>query len=217
MKPLLLASSSTTRQKLLHDAGIPFISVAHSYEEPRVSEVLVSDVEAMTLFIALQKANAIDLSAAWDTFFSLEEIFAEKRLFVLAADTLVVSCDDVAMGKPRNYEEAVVMLRQLGEQVSVVTSYVCRAYQYDVNGWICEKEERKSVRSRVFLDLPESWIHWYLSVHKDFLFTAGALEVEKAGTLFIKSIEGCPTTVLGLPMHQLRSSLQAIGFFEECF
>ncbi|HBY06140.1 MAG: Nucleotide-binding protein implicated in inhibition of septum formation [candidate division TM6 bacterium GW2011_GWE2_42_60] len=212
MFPLLLASSSPTRQKLLRDAGIPFIQVAHSYEEPIVNAHLISDLEGFTLSLAAHKVGAINLAAA-------AELFSVDRLFVLAADTLVATSDNLTMGKPRSYEEAVEMLRALScKPVFVVTSYVCRAYVRRVSGdWECEQESSASVRSRVLLDLPEVWIPWYLSVHKDFLLTAGALEVEGVGALFVKSIEGCYSSVLGLPMNSLRSSLESIGFFKPLF
>jgi len=211
MFPLLLASSSPTRQKLLHDAGIQFIQVAHSYQEPVVNSLLIKDLEEFTLSLAMHKADALD--------FAVAESLKEDQFFVLAADTLVATSDNLTMGKPQSYEEAVGMLKTLSRQpLFVVSSYVCRAYTRQAfHDWECVKEAGASVRSKVLLDLPEAWIPWYLSMHKDFLLTAGALEVEGVGALFVKSIEGCYSSVLGLPMNSLRSSLESIGFFKPLF
>ncbi len=201
---LLLASSSSSRQQLLREAGIDFRSVAHRFDENLIHQQ--GDHAVIVKTLAQCKARAVDLDGV-----------QESSIIVLAADTLVSDREGVLFGKPRNYDHAVETLKSIRQGARVVTGVCCRRLERVVErgvvGWMVSGELCEVVGADVSMDLPDAWIPIYLAGHKDFLYTAGALAVEGFGAQFVTAIQGSYSTVLGLPMVQVRSMLEQLGFF----
>src|SRR5215467_10686296 len=106
---LILASASPRRREILQNAGIDFI-----VQPADIPEVPVDGEppQAYAERLAREKALAV-----------LEENAGNS---VLGADTIVV-VDNAILGKPRDYDDAVRMLRLLsGRQHEVITG-VCLA------------------------------------------------------------------------------------------
>jgi septum formation protein len=104
---IVLASASPRRQELLRSAGIPFtVQAADINEVPLVGEAPRDYAERL----AREKALAVFKSRPQD--------------YVLGADTIVV-VDDIILGKPRDADDAVRMLRMLSGRTHAVITGVC--------------------------------------------------------------------------------------------
>src|SRR5258708_2382354 len=116
---LVLASASPRRQELLRNAGIEFVAQPANIPEIRLpSETPKEFAERM----AREKARAICDDAG--SVHPLQSTQKGGATIVLGADTVVV-VDDEVLGKPRDREDAVRMLKLLsGRQHSVITG-VC--------------------------------------------------------------------------------------------
>ena len=188
MRPLLLlASNSPRRRQLLTDAGFEFAAIA-----PLVSEK--SDVDLtlreLTIFNAMRKA----LSVAR----------AHPREVVLAADTLVALNDQI-IGKPRDVDEAVAILRRLSGRAHEVCSAV----------FVCHLASARSTSfyeiSRVwFRPLSDSAIRAYIEKVNP-LDKAGSYAAQGHRAEIIEKIEGSYTNVVGLPMEKTIVALATFG------
>ncbi|KKT23538.1 MAG: Nucleotide-binding protein implicated in inhibition of septum formation [candidate division TM6 bacterium GW2011_GWF2_43_87] len=199
---LLLASFSPIRQQLLREARIAFKSVGHSFDETLIDQQ--GHHGAVVKMLAQCKARSVNLDTSGDA----------DAVIVVAADTLVADSNGVLFGKPRDYDHAVEVLKQIRGGARVVTGVCCRRLERRAKAWVLVSERCEVVGADVQLDLPDAWIPVYLSGHKDFLFTAGALAVEGFGAQFVKGIQGSYTAVLGLPMVEVRLMLEELGFFD---
>jgi len=62
-----------------------------------------------------------------------------------------------------------------------------------------------------FVPLPEAAIDWYLSTGEP-LDKAGAYAVQGAGGVFVRTISGSVSNVVGLPLVETLELLQRVGF-----
>ena len=143
--------------------------------------------EDMVLRLARAKALALDIGAS-DV--------------VIGADTAVV-VDHVALGKPRDEEDAVAMLMRLsGRQHSVVTGVAVRA----ASG-IQEVLSATNVRFRD-IGQDEARAYWQSGEPRD---KAGAYAIQGIGGAFVENIEGSYSGVVGLPVFETIRLLHAVG------
>ena len=182
---LILASASPRRARILTDLGLAF-------------EVAVSGVDET-------------MAAGEDPAAAAERLACEKARFVagqgrglpvLAADTMVV-CEGRVLGKPGTAEASAGMLRFLsGRRHEVVTGVCVIAGSVERSG-----VERTSV---IFDPIDEDEIAWYVATGET-RDKAGAYHVDGRGSLFIRSIEGSPSNVAGLPVTLVRRLLREAG------
>lgn len=179
---LVLASGSPRRQELLAGLGVAFtVRVADVDETPLPGEA----VEPLVVRLAREKAAAV----------------AEPGAVVLAADTMV-SCEGRLLGKPVDAADATAMLRALSGRTHEVTTGVAV---------LAEREATTAVVSRVtFVDLSDEDIAWYLATGEPF-DKAGAYGLQGIGARFVRSIDGSPTNVIGLPLAETVEALAAAG------
>lgn len=121
---------------------------------------------------------------------------------VLGADTEVV-LDGAALGKARDAAEAERMLRSLaGRSHEVMTALVL----------ITAEGERETVaRAEVHMrSMTDAMVAWYLA-QGEWQGRAGAYAVQGAGGALIESIDGEPSTVIGLPVGSLTSLLDEVA------
>ena len=103
--PLILASESPRRKRLLEQVGIPFRSLPSNIDENSIN----GSPSHIAKTLAEKKAMA-----------AREKV---QRHWILGADTIVVSGDDI-LGKPSNDDEARSMLKILsGKEHEVITGY----------------------------------------------------------------------------------------------
>src|SRR5206468_8335303 len=109
---------------------------------------------------------------------------------------------DAILGKPGDADEARRMLRLLaGRTHEVTTGLVLRLLPEEELA--CE-----SVTSRVtFAAMTEEETRWYAATGEG-MDKAGAYALQGIGALFIESIDGSYTNVIGLPMERLYPHLR---------
>ncbi len=189
--PLILASASPRRARLLSELGVPFTVVPSDVEE---DETGAEGPREMVLHNARLKAEAV-----WKRF---------PDRVVLAADTTVF-IENTILNKPGSLIEAAGMLRMLsGRTHTVFTGIALRSPQ-------APGSFEEGVESRVtFKKLSDEMIADYLrTVHT--LDKAGGYAIQDGGERIIERSEGSFTNIVGLPMEETKRALQLFGILRE--
>lgn len=184
-RPIILASKSPRRQQLLQSAGIPFQLKPLDVEEDFPEEMAVEQVAA---FLARKKAQAAAAAG-----------FIKDQEIILAADSIVV-LGDIIFGKPKDYEDAVDILKNLSGNIHRVITGVCLLSR--------DKERTFSGISKVhFATLSREEIDFYLENYQPY-DKAGAYAIQEwIGMCKIQRIEGTYSNIMGLPMEQVYREL----------
>jgi len=180
-----LASVSPRRRELLEQIGVPHIVVGADIDETTLAGEAPRDY---VLRMARQKALTVRERG--------------ERLPVLAADTTVV-LDDVIYGKPRDREDGLAMLGRLSGRTHEVLTAVAVA---DPSG-VELRLSRSTVRFRT-LSSQECAAYWETGEPHD---KAGGYAVQGAAAVFIESLSGSYSGVMGLPLFETAELLRAAG------
>jgi septum formation protein len=183
---LVLASQSPRRQVLLRRVGFKFEVVPAQIEELESAYLSLREV---TIANATRKGWVIQRERSQAT--------------VLAADTLV-SLDGEVIGKPRDLDDAQLILSRLSGRVHEVCTGV---FIVAPGRQLASFSEISWVR---FRNLDASAITDYLAKINP-LDKAGAYAVQGAGREIIASVEGSFTNVVGLPMERTIEALAKFG------
>lgn len=207
---LYLASSSPRRRELLAQLGLrPRLVAAETDETPAPAE----PAEAYVTRIARAKARA-----GWAT------LSAPDHRPLLAADTAVV-VEDQILGKPVDAENALQMLALLsGRWHSVLTAISVisvlnaaagsdqpREPDSGALGGQTLREHQVLVRTEVRMrpiTRHEALAYWASGEPRD---KAGAYAVQGRGALFVESLCGSYSNVVGLPLFETAELLRAHG------
>ncbi len=184
MKQIILASNSPRRKELMKILGYDFKIVASDVEEVIDHKM---EHEELVMDLAFQKAHAIFKD--------------NKEAIVLGFDTLVI-VDDVIFGKPKNEEEAKMMLSVLSDHTHRVLTGCT----------ILTKGFSKSFYSDTlvtFYKLSEEEIDQYIKT-KEPMDKAGAYGIQGYGSKFVKSINGDYFTIVGFPIARVYQELKGI-------
>jgi septum formation protein len=179
MKQLILASQSPRRAKILEENGVQFTIVKTDSEETSYPE----DPEKTVCENAVLKLSAC------------RKIHTQAS--ILAADTIVWFNDEI-YGKPRDLNEARLMLRKLSSNTHTVFTGV--AFTDDEG-----QEIKTSVcRSEVtFHALSDESINEYVErTHPT--DRAGAYDIDENGDMLVERYEGEYENIMGLPIKPLR-------------
>ena len=188
MPPIILASQSPRRRRLLAQAGLSDFRVLvpdadESYDPSLPPPEIVRS-------ISRRKAEAAS------------SLVRDSAAIIIAADTMVF-LDSRPLGKPGSEEEAFSMLTALsGRTHRVLTGLtLCRDNQIET------REETTSVAFRPLTDA-EKWSYIRTGEPMD---KAGAYGAQGKAALFITGIRGDYFNVMGLPLHLLGRMLQNFG------
>lgn len=185
---LHLASQSPRRRQLLEQLGVQFAVLDVDVPEARLPGEPPPDYVSR---VALEKARA-----------GLVKLGDAPGQQVLGADTEVV-LDDVVFGKPRDENDAVLMLRRLSGRTHAVISSV----------WIVstDHEACETSISQVRFDvLDESVIAAYVATGEPF-GKAGAYAIQGQGAALIAHLDGSYTGVMGLPVFETARLLRRLA------
>lgn len=186
---LVLVSQSPSRRMLLEQGGVtPVLRPAHIDEDAVISSLL--GVDAATTVSTLARAKA-------------ETAIAEFP------DDVVVGCDSMLLldgellGKPHTVEKTVERWKaQRGKEAQLLTGHAV----WFGGEWVVD-----TVATTIrFGDVSDADIHAYAESGQP-LECAGAFTLEALGSWFIDSIDGDPTSVIGLSMPLLRRCLYRFG------
>ncbi|MGC1759011.1 MAG: Maf family protein [Candidatus Cybelea sp.] len=185
-----MASGSPRRLDLLRSLGLCVEVAPSGYDEPTFPNLAPA---ALASYHAGEKLATV-----------LRAREQRVDLPTLAADT-VVDVDGVALGKPRNDQEAARMLRMLSGRDHLVHT----AFALAVPGRE-QIAERQSTRVR-FYPLDANEIAEYVATGEPF-DKAGAYGIQGRAAALIEAIEGDFYTVMGLPLARVIRALRRLGF-----
>lgn len=183
---MVLASGSPRRKELLTYLGLDFdVLVPDIDETPRPGESPRAYVDRL----AVAKAHAVAERVAPGT-------------VVLAADTTVDLGGDI-LGKPVDAADARAMLRRLSGRTHRVHTGValCR-------DTTTVHEVSTSMVS--FVPLTDASIEWYVATGEP-LDKAGAYAVQGVGGVFVQTVRGSVSSIIGLPLHSVARLAAQVG------
>lgn len=185
-QPIILASGSSIRLKLLKSLGLEFTVVPSHVDEDGIKAAHQSD-NMIDLGFALAKAKALAVS----------KDYAEH--FIIAADQLCLIGNRI-LDKPLNHQTAVEHLNLLNGKTHQQISCVCIAR----NGLILWQYH--DIAHLTLRHLSEQNIEHYLQLEKPY-HSCGAYQFETQGKWLFENIEGKEDTILGLPLMALAHAL----------
>jgi septum formation protein len=124
--------------------------------------------------------------------------------WVIAADTIVYINSSI-LGKPKNRDEALEMLRRLsGQEHWVLTGFSVHllAKRIGDNGTV-----RTAVKVKTLSPVE---MEWYIQTGEPF-DKAGGYAIQGIGSFMIEWIHGSYTNVVGLPLCELIQMLERLG------
>ena len=190
---IILASNSPRRRELLAGLDINFeVKVIDGIDESFPDDL---DAYLVAEYIAQKKAEAYHSM--------LEE---GKDLLILTADTVVIAPTageqndqdglGVILGKPKNADEAVSMLKMLSGKTHHVVTGVCLTTR--------EQQRKFSVSTEVSFKEFSDWeINYYITHYKPF-DKAGAYGIQEwIGYIGCTGLNGSYYNVMGLPVQRI--------------
>lgn len=193
MPPLVLASASSARRRLLLSVGLNPIVQASHFDE---SSLHFDSTQALVEGLALAKAQTVAPQF--------------PQALVLGCDSLLL-LDGEAQGKPTSPQEALTRWQQMrGRWGELYTGHA-----------LMDVAEGKTLLAtgltRVhFADVEDQTLEAYVKTGEP-LNCAGAFSLEGRGGLLIERIEGCYSNVIGLSLPLLRQLLTRLGYSPEQF
>ncbi|MBW7903945.1 MAG: Maf family protein [Phycisphaerae bacterium] len=204
-RPIVLASASPRRRRLLLEAGIDFTVCEPPYAEPTLMPATVTPrqwAEALAYFKARSVAERV------------------RGHWVLGADTLVC-CAGQVLGKPLDEADARRMLalqaRHPGDVITGVA--LVRASAPEEDEPACRRRILSDVTRVWMYDAPELWARYLAS--GQWRGKAGAYGIQEIGVeagvvdesrpaselALVERIEGSFSNVVGLPVERLGALL----------
>lgn len=182
---VILASNSPRRKELLGGLGIPFEVRTLQGIDESYPDTLKG--EEIPIHIAEKKAEVYKSTMADDE-------------MIITADTIVYDHEQV-LGKPKDREDAIRMLRQLSGHAHEVITGVSIVTK--------KKTARFASTSKVFFaPLTDEEIAYYVDNYRPF-DKAGAYGIQEwIGFVAVTRIEGSYFNVMGLPIQRLYTELK---------
>lgn len=186
---LVLASQSPSRRMLLEQGGvIPVLRPAHVDEDAIIAEL--GEAEPRVIVEKLAHAKAATVAGDFP-------------------DDVVVGCDSMLLldgqllGKPHTTERTIARWKaQRGKEAHLLTGHAVA----HMGEWVVD-----TIATAIrFGDVSDADIEAYAASGQP-LKCAGAFTLEALGSWFIDSIDGDPTSVIGLSMPLLRRCLYRFG------
>lgn len=187
--PIILASQSPRRRRLLEAAGLNFRVIP--------SQVNESDFQALALAPAVY-AKTLAQAKANDV--------AEKHpgCWVIGADSIVL-IDGEILEKPVSISDARRMMRLLnGDTHQVLTGY---AIVHAGNAHAFSDVEITEV---TFKCMTDEEMEWYIETPEPY-DKAGGYAIQGLGSFMVRQIKGSYTNVVGLPVCEVLDQLYRLG------
>jgi len=174
---VILASGSPRRQQFFKDLDLDF-----EIRLKEIEEVYPDNLQGVeiTNYLAELKAKVFDGEIA-------------ENEILITSDT-IVWLNNKALGKPKDYTDAFIILKSLSNTTHEVITSVCFKTKW-------KTETLFDVTKVTFNTLSDNAIHYYLENYKPF-DKAGAYGIQDwIGLIGISKIEGSYTNVVGLPTN----------------
>ncbi len=185
LPPIHLASSSPRRREILDAMGLRFTARSVEVDEQKLDG---ETADRMVSRLAAAKAGAADVG---------------EDVIVIGADTAVVLGDEI-FGKPCDRQHGLEMLAALsGRTHEVLTGVAVKSARGMFN--VVSATE---VRFRE-ISPDEALAYWHSGEPCD---KAGAYAIQGRGGVFVESIAGSYSGVVGLPVYETGRLLRQAGF-----
>lgn len=181
---VILASNSPRRKDLLAGLGVDYeVRTLLDVDETYPDTLKGADIP---LFIAKEKANAyLNMMKPGE--------------LMITADT-IVWLDEKVLGKPKDREDAMCMLRTMSGRTHEVFTGVCLTTTEWQRSFTAQTEVR-------FAELSEEEITYYVDTYKP-MDKAGAYGVQEwIGFIGVENISGSYYNIMGLPVQRLYKEL----------
>jgi septum formation protein len=199
---LLLGSKSPARQMLLNQSKIPFRVIEQDADETKCDWNLPH--EQVVEHIAVYKMEHLIMPAGKSN---------GEVAFVLTADTLSSDAHGIIHGKPIDRDDAIAKIKAGRQGVSrLATAFCLERKIWNDQRWETETRIVNVVSSSYTFVVPDNWIERYLE-HSVGYRASGAIAVEEYGAQFLQVVNGSYSTIVGLPLFELRCALEEVGFF----
>jgi len=178
---IILASQSQMRKELLKQMGLDF-------------EVIVSNADE-----TLEDGLVIEEQSKKLAYIKAKTVFDETKgdRLVIGSDTMILK-DNEVLGKPKDKQEAINMLKKLKNTFHRVITSLCVLIEKDGE----YKEFIDYDITKVFFkDMTDEEILNWIEIGQPYN-KAGGYEIRSRFCVFIEKIEGNITTVQGLPVHK---------------
>ena len=191
MPRLVLASQSTSRKRLLIDAGLsPTIMVSHVDEETDFFNSM--SPEDMVIALAISKAHTV------------REMIDYPAIIIACDSTFDV--DGISFGKPGTPEIAYKRAKAISGRRGLLHTGHC-IIDTDKGIEIADRVTTKVTFSTMTDDEIKDYIDSCEPLH-----VAGGFTLDGFGSAFIPTIEGDYTNVVGISMPFLRSAMNKLGY-----
>jgi len=189
--PVVLASASAVRARLLVAAGIVFTQQPASVDEGEIKDAL--------------KSEGARANEAADTLAELKAQHVSRKhpdALVIGADQ-ILECDGVWFDKPHDRADAAMSLKTLAGRAHDLVASVCVVRGGAV---LWHHSDRATLRVRA---LDDGFIERYLdAAGQTALDSVGAYQLEGLGANLFTRIDGDYFTILGLPLLPLLDFLR---------
>ena len=191
MVQVILASSSTSRLRLLESAGI-------------TPKVLISGVD--------EEASEFDLLSPAELVIALAILKAHTVKESAPENSLIIGCDSTfefngkSLGKPGSRENAIARCKELSGKSGYLHTGHCLI---DLKQGI-ELSERSTAKVQ-FAQMTEAEIIDYVDSGEP-LHVAGGFTLDGLSAPFITNIEGDPSGIIGLSLPLLRKMVISLGY-----
>lgn len=181
---LILASKSQRRRELFQLIGLDFSVICSDADE----NVDFTSPEEFVEKLSLRKAQAVKQG--------------RSNCCVVGSDT-IVWLDNKVIGKPKDAEDAFRILKSLSGRTHTV--YTGVAVLTDDSTEVCHDTTKVT-----FEELSDEDIRAYIASGEP-MDKAGAYGIQGPAAVFVKHVEGCYFTIIGMPMHKLHKMLMKVG------
>jgi len=198
---LYFGSKSQSRRMLLEESHIPFTVVSQNADESQCDWGL--PLPQLVLSIALHKMDHVVLP---------DGTYDGEICYVLTADTMSHDKSGQIHGKPVDRADAIAKIK-----ASAAGSFLCTAFCVDRrvwqgSTWNVDKRITDIVSAEFIFFVPDNWIDIYLE-KTPYLDVSGGMAIEKYGNQFLQTVQGSYSTIIGLPLFEVREALEKLGFF----
>ena len=191
---VILASESSTRKKLLKNAGVKFLSRKHNVAESYLkTELMVAKKtnRQIALALAMAKANSISKSFPKD--------------LIIGSDQILV-CEKKIFNKPRNRKEAFNQLSLLTGKQHKLLSAVCVVLNQK-RLWFCVKTASLRMKKHGTDVLRK----YFQELKKNQGYSVGVYRYEIDNGALFDWVKGKRETILGMPTKELLLFLKRTG------
>ena len=191
MDTIILASGSPRRQEILKQMGLEFTVSPQDVDESFAGMTAEQEAERL----AADKVRSCICSSGDDN-------------WILGADTFIVH-EGNFIGKPENRDEAREMLEAFsGRTHEVITGLALNVPGRNPGDRLLTTSCRTLV---TFSPLSADEIEWYLDTG-EWRGVAAAYRIQEKAAVFIESISGSWSNVMGLPINTFYGMLRANNF-----